>query len=216
MENNLKTAAKIGAKSVLKWSSVFIPGLIITLIFFFVALFKTSELSGGGHGNALAYVMLLFTNNFFAFLLIFGAPVFIILYFILANKTSIQNAIYLLWQGKAGDVITAKVNGLVTRVMDNQAGLDNLANKAMLKAKLLHSAKDDDNTPKWQKRILVYGFKKIDWGDLSADDLKAGLATTVSNKFQDFISETTKPSLQAFWILVIIQLVLLIGTFWLA
>ncbi|WP_117884504.1 hypothetical protein [Aureibaculum luteum] len=121
MKENIKLTAKITGKTALKWVFIFATGNLITLITFLIALFSIIELAGGGHGSIIALFVGLLSTNFFAFLLIFGAPIFIILYFIIANKISIQNAIYLLWEGKLGDYISSKV-GNMTRTLTQKEG----------------------------------------------------------------------------------------------
>lgn len=210
MKDSIKLIAKVSAKTALKWIFIISFGVILTLITFFIALWSNAELAGGGHGSVIALFIGLLTSNFFAFLLVFGSPVFIGLYFVIANKISIQNAIYLIWKGKAGDYISSKVSSLAERVTAKEGWRSNLADKAKLKTKLLQEIKEEKETSKLQRKIISYGFKKVRLDDVDFKDENLKFSDVLTTKFNHFISETAKPSLKLFWILVIIQISLLI------
>ncbi len=213
MKENFIAAAKIGGKTALKWAFIFIIGNVVTIITFLIAFFGNAELAGSGHGTIIGLFIGLLTNNFFAFLLIFGAPVFIALYIVVANKTSIQNVIYQLWQGKMGDYISSKVGAIAKNITDKEGWRKDLSDKALLKAKILQLAKNDEDTSKLQRRVISYGFKKIRLDDINFQDENLALSDILTQKFNNFISDTTKPSLNLFWVLVLLQIALLIGSF---
>ncbi|QCX38136.1 hypothetical protein FF125_06730 [Aureibaculum algae] len=212
MKENIKLTAKITGKTALKWVFIFATGNLITLITFLIALYRNMEVAGGGHGSIIALGIGLVTTNFFAFLLVFGAPVFIILYFIIANKISIQNAIYLLWEGRLGDYISSKVGNLTTTLTHKEGWKKELSDKAVLKVQLFQSAKDDVDTSKLQRKVILFGLKKIKLDDVNFQDKNVDLSHVITEKFNNFISETVKPSLKLFWGLVLIQIVLLISS----
>ena len=211
LKENIKLAVKISGKTALKWVFIFAVGDIVTLVTFLIALYGNIGLAGGGHGSIIGLFIGLITTNFFAFLLIFGAPVFVALYFTLANKISIQNAIYLLWKGKAGDYISSKVEHVTKKITEKEGWKKELTDKAILKAKIAQSAKTDSDTSKLQRKIINFGFNKIKLDDINFQDENLNLSNILTSKFNNFISETAKPSLQMFWILIIIQISLLIG-----
>ena len=212
MKENIKLTAKITGKTALKWVFIFAMGNLITLITFLIALYRNMEVAGGGHGSIIALGIGLVTTNFYAFLLVFGAPVFIILYFIIANKISIQNAIYLLWEGRLGDYISSKVGNLTKILTHKEGWKKELSDKAVLKAQLFQSAKDDVDTSKLQRKVILFGLKKIKLDDVNFQDKNVDLSHVITEKFNNFISETVKPSLKLFWGLVLIQIVLLISS----
>lgn len=213
MKENFKIAAKIGGKTALKWIFIFVLGNIVTLITFLIALYGNIELAGGGHGSIIALFLGLLTTNFFAFLLVFGAPVFLVLYFIIANKVSIQNAVYLLWQGKAGDYISNKVGNITKKITEKEGWRKNLSDKAMLKARILQLTKEDTDTSKLQRKVIGFGFKKIKLDEINFKDENLNLSDILIGKFNNFIAETAKPSLKLMWLLIIIQITLLIVSF---
>ncbi|UII29558.1 hypothetical protein LVD17_14750 [Fulvivirga ulvae] len=209
MKENIKLATKIGGKAVVKWLLIFMSGNLVTLTVFLIALFNNIGLAGGGHGQVVALFMGLLTNNICAFILIFGAPAFIALYFVIANKVSIQNVIYLLCKSKAGDYISEKVGAIASRITDKEGWRREISSKAILKARLLQVSKDDPNTSKLQRKVIGYGFEKISLDDVDFQDENVKLSTILQNKFHNFITDTTQPSLTLFWGLILIQVVLL-------
>ncbi|MBE7634681.1 hypothetical protein [Tenacibaculum finnmarkense] len=210
MKENIKIAVKISGKTALKWIFIFALGNIVTLIIFLIALYGNIGLSGGGHGSIIGLFIGLLTTNIFAFLLVFGSPVFIAIYFIIANKISIQNAIYLLWKGKAGNYISSKVENVTKKLTEKEGWKKELTDKAILKAKILQLTKNDNDTSKLQRKIINFGFNKIKLDEIDFQDENLNLSDFLTNKFNDFIAETTKPSLKLLWILIITQISLLI------
>ncbi|SOU86352.1 hypothetical protein [Tenacibaculum dicentrarchi] len=210
MKENIKIAVKISGKTALKWIFIFSLGNIVTLITFLIALYGNIGLSGGGHGSIIGLFTGLITTNIFAFLIIFGSPVFIAIYFVIANKISIQNAIYLLWEGKAGNYISSKVENVTKKLTEKEGWKKELTDKAILKAKILQLTKNDNDTSKLQRKIINFGFNKIKLDEIDFQDENLNLSDFLTNKFNDFIEETTKPSLKLLWILIITQISLLI------
>ena len=213
MKENIKLATKIGGKAIVKWLFIFIMGNTLTLTIFLIALYTNLQLAGGGHGQVVALFMGLLTDNIFAFILIFGAPGFIALYFVIANKVSIQNIIYLLCESKAGDYVSDKVGAIAGRITDKEGWRNEISNKAILKARLLQASKSDPETSKLQRKVIGYGFEKIRLDDVDFQDENVKLSTILQTKFRNFISDTTKPSLKLFWGLAFVQIILLVCSF---
>lgn len=210
MRETLKTTAKITTKTVSKWILIVGIGIIVTVITLGIALYRNIGYAGGGHGNAIALFVGMLIGNFFAFLLVFGSPIFIGLYIVIANKISIQNAIYLTWKSKAGDYILSKVHSITKKLTEKEGWRKNLSNKMMLKTKVLQLAKDSHNISKLERKIIGFGFQKIKLDEINFQDENLNLSDVITRKFDQFISQIAKPSLKLMWILVLIQIILLI------
>ncbi len=220
MKENIKLITSIIAKTTFKWVFIFVSGNIITLITFLIALFTNLDClegvrvahtgSAGGIVVIIFFASALFLSNFFAFVLVFGAPIFLTLYFLIANKISIQYALFLLWKGKAGDYILSKVRFLTKRITEKEGWRKNISDKVMLKARLLQLAKEDKDTAKLQRRIISFGFKKINLDDIDFKNESLNLSDILTSKFEHFISEASKPSMKLFWVLALIQIIFLI------
>ncbi|WP_289661538.1 hypothetical protein [Flavobacterium panacagri] len=211
MTEEIKIVASISAKSTLKWFFIMISGLFFTLICFFVILFQNSNYAGGGHGNVYALLSGLFLNNICGFVLFAGAPVFIFLYFLIANKAAIQQLIYLTWNNKVfAGYVDSKVVLLVDKITGSNNWASTISNESMLRLKLLEANRNDKESSKIKKKIINYLFQKIrlDDVDFKREDLK--LSEVVSMKLNQFISESVEPSLLFFWLLLLFQIILFV------
>lgn len=131
----------------------------------------------------------------------------------IANKVSIHNALYQLWKTQAGDFIANQVEKITSKFTDKEGWQREITNKAILKAKILQENKSDPNSSKLQRKLISYGFKKINLDDINFQDENLKLSHILKVKFYDFISNTAKPSLKLFWILIFLQIFLLIVSF---
>lgn len=213
MKENFKIAVSIGSRVIGKWILMVALGTLLTIILFGVALAHTAELAGGGHGNIYAFTIGLFLTDFCAFLLIFGGPVFIFLYILIANKTTVQTAIHLLWKNKAGEYITKHVGAITKALVNEKTKAHQITNQAMLKAQLVQKIQVDPNTTKLQRRVITYGLKKIKLNDIDFQKEDLHLSDIIEHKFYNFISEAVVPSWKLFWLVVALQIGLCIASF---
>ena len=210
MIEHIKLAAKIGARTFLKWLLLVAAGCILSLSCAAIIVFKNRGLSSGdGSGNSLGYVLSLFSKDTTGFILLFGAPVFIILYFLVVNKIIIANTIYLVLKHKAGAIISTQVGRLVDGLTTGGTWVAKGADAAILRAKLLQANMDDPNTSRLKRGVIKYGFNKIRLDDIDLRDGNMKLSTIVVGKVDHLMRETAKPSLKLFWLLVFVQLGLL-------
>lgn len=210
MKENIKLYAKISGKAFLKWLFVIVSGIVLTLILFLIILFTNSSGAGGGHGNAYAFILNLAVQDFFGFLLFIGTPVFIFLYFAIANKIGIQTIIYEIWTNKAVQFVEPAIKKIAEKITSKQNWVTTVSNEAMLRAKLLDANRNDKSNSTLNKRVLGYVFKKIKLDDIDFRDENLTLADILTLKLKNFISETTQPSFKLFWVLLVVQIVLLI------
>lgn len=209
MNESIKLYAKISGKSFLKWLIVIITGIVVTMIFFFVILFTNASGAGGGHGNALAFITNLAIQDFFGLLLFAGAPVFIFLYFSVANKIAIQTVIYEIWTNKAVQFVEPAIKKIAEKITSKQNWITTVSNSAMLRAKLLDENRNDKSNSTLNKRVLNYVFKRIKLDDIDFRNENLTLADIITLKIKNFISGIAEPSFKLFWVLLITQFVLL-------
>ena len=209
MIEHIKLAAKISGRIFLKWFMLVAAGSMLSLVCAALVLFNNTGLGGGGHGNAWTFMLNLFSTNTTGFILLVGAPVFIVLYFLVANKIAIANTIYLVLKNKAGDMISAQVGRLVEGFTSGSTWVAKGTDAALLRAKLLQANMEDPNTSKLKRGVIKYGFKKIQLDDIDLQDGNAKLSTIVVGKVEHLMRETAKPSLKLYWLLVCVQLGLL-------
>lgn len=210
MKENIKIAGVIALKSMVKWVLIVLFGFLVTLITFLVAFFRNIDLAAIEGQRFSSFFYGLLDENIPALILIFGAPIFVIIYIIFANKTSVQNAIFLLIKGKAGDYVLSVIVSAVEKITEKKGWHSELVDKAMLKARVLQATKDDPQTSRTQRSVIRYGFKKVNLEDVDFQDKKIQLSSILSDKFRDVFAQMMKPSLRIFWILIFLQIGLLI------
>lgn len=214
LKESLKIAGEIMLKSTFKWVLIVFLGSFFTLLSFLVALFWNLDLVIGQEHKFASFFYGLLEENIPAFLLVFGAPIFFIVYVVMAQKVTIKNTTYLLMRSKAGDYVTQVLVSAVERMSNKNQWSANLMNKAALKMQVLREIKDDPNASGVQRSIIRYGFRKIDLEDV---DFKNGqnLSEKLVDKFKLFFEEMMKPTLMYFWILLLVQFILLISSLFL-
>ncbi|KAF2508809.1 hypothetical protein [Flavobacterium foetidum] len=210
MKEEIKIAARITAKTSLKWFTIILIGGFFTLICFLIILFQHIGMAGGGHGSAYALTVDLFLNNICGFLLFAGAPAFAAGYFMIANKVAIQTMIHQVWENKMGKYIEDKVVMLVDKLTASHNLTNSISNSTILRLKLLEANKNDKETSMIKKRIIGYFFAKIKLDDIDFSNKDLKLSEIISFKLNRFISETIEPSFLFFWLLLAFQLILII------
>lgn len=210
MKENIKLYAKISGKAFLKWLFVLLSGSIISAILFLIIFFTNVSGAGGGHGNAYAFVINLAVQDLFGFLLFIGMPLFVFLYFAVANKIGIQTIIYEIWTNKAMQFVEPAIKKIADKITSKQNWMTSVSDQAMLRAKLLDENRNDKSNSSLNRRVLGYVFKKIKLDDIDFRDENLTLTEVLTLKLKNFISETTKPSFILFWVLVGVQFLLLI------
>lgn len=212
MKETIKVAGGIALKSLAKWSLIVFLGCFITLITFLISFLWNIDLLFVDDQTFSGYFKDLLHQNIPALILVFGAPLFVVIYVIMAKKVSIQNIIYLLIQSQAGDYATSAIASAAEKITENKGWHSELINKGVLKVKMLQAAKDDPKTSQIQRSILRYGFKKINLDDVDFQQEDLQLSTLLVEKFKLFFTETVKPSLFFFWMLILLQMVLMIAS----
>lgn len=214
LKESLKIAGEIMLKSTFKWVLIVFLGSFLTLLSFLVALFWNLDLIIGEEHKFASFFYGLLEENIPAFLLVFGAPIFFIVYVVMAQKVTIKNTTYLLMRSKAGDYVTQVLVSALEKMSSKHQWSSNIMNKAALKMQVLREIKDDPNASGIQRSIIRYGFRKIDLEDV---DFKNGqnLSEKLVDKFKLFFEEMMKPTLMYFWILLLVQFILLISSLFL-
>lgn len=212
MKEAIKVAGSIALKSLAKWTLIVFLGCFITIITFLISFLWNIDLLFVENQSFSGYFFDLLEQNFPALILIFGAPIFVIVYIVMAKKVSIQNITYLLINSQAGDYATSAIVSAADKITQKKGWHSELINKGVLKAKMLQAAKEDPKTSQIQRSIIQYGFKKINLDDVDFQNEDLQLSIVLVAKFKGFFAELVKPSLLFFWILILLQMVLLISS----
>lgn len=190
-------------------------------IFSFVCLLVSIMLLGNnkgpgstaGHaGGAGAVIALLtvFITEFWSGLLFITSFICLIIYIPVANKYALQRAVQLVWQYNLADNIADNINKYFTKLTAKSPGwLKQIDNQATLKIKLMDEASHDPDTGKVQKRILRWCLKKLSADDINLKESESTLPVLLAEKIRSKIADAVEPSMQLFWIIFSLQLVIM-------
>ena len=183
--DNVKFFTKTAAGALSRWLMVFFGGLVATAIIFFVF----SSKAGAASYNTIYLVL--------------SSLIFIVIYFIIANKTSLSFIISRLFDEKLSSVLGDKVSRLLVALNEKQPHwVQSIKNGAALKDKLLDSSQQDSSLNKIQRKVIAYGLKKINLDDINFQQENLNLPQEVSNRLMLKLSETAKHSYTLFWLAV--------------
>lgn len=191
--DNVTFFTKTAAGAFSRWLLVFFGGLVATVVLFFLFSFKA---------NATSY------NTIY---LVLSSLVFTIVYFILANKTSLSYMISRLFDEKLSSMIGEKVSGLIQSFSEKQPNwMQSIKSGAALKDKLFYSSQQDSSLSKIQRKVIAYGLKKINLDDVNFQQENINLPQEVSDRLILKLSETAKHSYRLFWIVACVQALLML------
>ena len=208
MKEDIKLYARISGKSFFRWLFIAVSGIALTIVLFLVVLFQNISTTGEDERKKTVFIIDLAMDNTGAFLLLAGAPIFILLYIILANKIAIHHMIFQIWKNKAVHYVEPAVKNIVERATSQHNGTIKVAHGAMLKARLLQENRQDKRTSPINKRVIGYGLKKIRLDDIDFANEKVSLTTIISDKLKAYISATAEPGYLLVWLLAGFQLIL--------
>lgn len=210
MTEDIKLYARISGKSFFRWLFITASGIVLTVISFLIVLFQNISTTGEDERKKTVFIVDLAMDNTGAFLLLVGAPLFIVVYIVIANKIAIQYMIFQIWKNKAINYVEPAVKNIVERATSQHNGAKKLTDAAMLKAKLVQETRQDKRTSPINKRVISYGLKKIRLDDIDFANEKVSLTTIISDKLKAYISETAEPGYLLFWLLAGFQILLFV------
>lgn len=216
MNDNLKFFAGLSAISALKWSAVFIPGLLLTFIFALIVGFQSSDvLPGNASGHAggsavIAYLVALASTNPCAFIVLIGSPLFIVSYATVANKAAIQRILSGIWENRAVHLVEPAVKRIVDTFVSKSTFVQKTFSTAGVRAGLLGASRKDPQTSGITKHVINYAFKKIDLQETELNN-ELSLGDIISARVSAYITDAAKPGFGLFWILLAIHVALFIG-----
>lgn len=216
MNDNLKYTAKLFSSSAFSFFKINILGqflIVLIEIFTFCTIIYQSG-HGTRHANGSAIVLLLFALRPIGYTLtvisVFAVP-FIL--FSLGNKYILFKTIHKLLSDKGEVLLFPIIDKVLSKVKSNQPELLKIgADKTKLKLKLLQEIRDS-NENKWLKKIIIYGFKKVNLDDVDFTDENVSFSDIIKNKIMTGLKNISEPSRNFFWIILGIEIILAILVF---
>lgn len=219
MNNNIVLFGKIATKSFLGWIKIMAGGGIVSILGLITGIVLWSNNTGAGFAGAragiagaLLGVLFLFVQEFWTALLFWGSLAALFYYTTLASKYGIQKAIYLTWEYKLGDIFTSRMEQYLDRIFGKKQQEKYVVPQDVTQVKkaIAKEVKQDPANSSLQKRIFQYLLKRIRLNDINFTDPELNIQATIVRKIRELISDRIEPSMQPFWIVCGIQVIVLV------
>ena len=218
INDEFKYVAKLLSRATLSFLKINLIGqisiailCIITIIVIVSQIFN----NGGGpvHTNGQAAILVLFAARPISFgltiLSIFGAP---ILLFTLGNKYVMFRTINRLIADKGEQLLFPIIDRILNKAKDNQPQLfQKGTDKAKLQLKILQEIRDSKEN-KWFKKIISYGFKKVELDEIDFKDENVSFTEILKGKIIDKLEDISQPSRLFFYLILGWQALILLLT----
>jgi hypothetical protein len=207
MSENIALLKNIALKSGGAWFKILFFGILISVLGIIAsfALYENYEGATGLNGlsNALRY-------EFWTVLLFFGSLALLIFSVIFANKYALHTTLSLIWKEKAADFVAPKLQNYIANITVKQPNwLSGIGNASAVKVKLLGEMRFDSSLGTINKKVLQYGFKKINMDDVDFSQPNIDFPAIISYKINEQIAKIAQPSIKPFWISVLILVIIL-------
>lgn len=213
MIDNLKYTAKLFGTASFSFLKINILGQLLLAFIEIGSLFAIIYQSSPGtaHTNGTAAIMVLFALRPIGFgLTVLSLFIVPFLLFSLGNKYVISKTINKLLSDKGEIILFPVIDKVLSKIKSNQPDLLKKGTESTkVKLKLIQEIRDSKDN-KWLKRIIIYGFKKVNLDDVDFQDENVSFSEIIKNKIITGLKNVSQPSRNFFWIILGIQLTILI------
>jgi len=213
MNDNLKYITKLFGSASFSFLKINIIGqflAVIIIVFSLITIVYQSS-AGMAHANGSAVVLLLFALRPIGFTLVVISTVAVpFLLFSLGNKYIMSKTIHKILSDKGETLLFPIIDKVLDKIKVNQPDLlKKGTDKTKLKLKLLQEIRESKEN-KWLKRIILYGFKKVNLDEVDFTDENVSFSAIIKEKIITGLKNMAQPSRNFFWIILGIQLTILI------
>ena len=218
INDEFKYAAKLLSRATLSFLKINLIGQIsiaILCIITIIVIVSQTFNNGGGpvHTSGQAAILVLFAARPISFgltiLTIFGAP---ILLFTLGNKYVMFRTMNRLIADKGEQLLFPIIDRILNKTKDNQPQLfQKGTDKAKLQLKILQEIRDSKEN-KWFKKIISYGFKKVELDEIDFKDENVIFTEILKGKIIDKLEDISQPSRLFFYLILGWQALILLLT----
>ncbi len=210
MKENLKLFTSIAGKSFLGWLKVVLIGMSLSLVGVITAMIIRGTSSVQDNVSGDTYLAAAPLGDVWSNLLLTVSIVLAVIYIMLANKYALQSSIYLIWENKLAGFVEPLIEKGFKQISSKQPDwLRNGIDTGTVKTRLLDEIRKDANANKIQKKVLDYGFKKLNLDGIDFQDSDFSIQATIAEKIKAQISSIAKPSLKVFWIVALLHVLIL-------
>lgn len=206
--DEFKYVAKLLSRATLSFLKINLIGQVsiaVLCIVTMVVIVSQTFNNGGGpvHTNGEAAIVVLFLARPISFgltvLSILGAP---FLLFTLGNKYVMFRTINRLISDKGEQLLFPIIDRILNKIKANQPQLmQSGVDKTKLQLKVLQEIRDSKEN-KWFKKIIAYGFKKVELDEIDFKDENVSFTEIVKNKIIDKLKDISEPSRLFFYLIL--------------
>jgi hypothetical protein len=206
--------AKIAATGIFSFIKINLVGLISTALTAGFGIFllmkdldSSNYMSGGGHFAWLGALMTLFSIRPIGFVLwifsFFGGTT---LYYSLGMKYILAKLTNKIVAEKWNSHIVPTLEEFAIQFKEKQPdGLKDLGDFAMKKVHFISTIRADQSQNKWMRRVLVFGLKKVELGDVDFTQENISFVDIFKEKAIQSLRSIAAPSRLWFWIIMGLQ-----------
>ncbi|MFL9832891.1 hypothetical protein [Chryseobacterium terrae] len=216
--DEFKYIAKLLSRSTLSFLKINLIGQIsiafLCIITVVIIIAQTFNHRGGPvHTDGQAAILVLFAARPISFgltlITIFAAP---FLLFTLGNKYVMFRTINRLIANKGEQILFPMIDKILNKVKANQPQLlQSGVDKTKLQLKVLQEIRDSKEN-KWFKKIISYGFKKVELDEIDFKDENISFTEILKTKIIDKLKDISEPSRLFFYLILGWQVLILFLT----
>lgn len=218
INEDFKYFAKLFGRSTLSFLKINLIGqfsIAILCIATIMIIIRQTYSNGSGpvHTNGDAAIVVLFMQRPITFgltlLSMIGSP---FLLFSMGNKYVMFKTINRLIADKGEKLLFPIIDKILLKVKEHQPELFKQGvDKTKLQLRILQEIRDSKQN-KWLKKIITFGFKKVDLNEIDFKDENVSFSEIIKVKIIDQLKSISEPSRLFFWLILGINLLILILT----
>ena len=208
MNEKLELLKKIALKAGIAWVKILAIGILISIIGIVASFFLYQNYEGA---TGFSRVTNAIRHEFWTVFLFISSIAMLVFSVLFANKYAIHTIISIVYKEKLQDFVTPKIEKYISNISDKQPDwLGKLTNASAVKIKLLGELRFDSDISTINKRVLKYGFKKINLDDVDFSQPHLDYPAIIAYKINEKISKIATPSMKMFWFSTLLLIIVLI------
>lgn len=216
INDHVKYFAKLFGRATLSFMKINLVGQLLiailgvsTIVLLFYNLPDSLGGPGPSHANGITAIFFVFLLNPIGFgltlITVFGFPY---LLFSLGNKYVLSKSINQLITDKGETMLFPIIDKILNKVKQHSPELlTSGVDYTKLQLKILQELRDSKEN-KWLKKILAFGFKKVQLNEVDFKGENVSFTEIVKNKIIDKLKEVSMPNRNFFYIIIGVQTLL--------
>ena len=207
MNEKLELLKKIALKAGISWFKIIGIGILIAVLGIIASYFLYQNYKGiTGYEKLTPEIR----YEFWTILLFISSIAMLVFSVMFANKFAIHTIVSIVYKEKLQDFVTPKIEKYISNISNKQPDwLNKLTNASAVKIKLLGELRFDSDINSVNRKVLQYGFKKINLDDVDFSQTHLDYPAIIAFKINEKISKIATPDMKIFWFSAVLLLILL-------